>query len=345
MRITGNILEYAQGSNKEFEGKFSKERADKLKELTEQKSKEKQKLLKSIPNGASKEEYEAAENEIKEKLNKIFPDTNPKPIEILGDNGSIVSRHKDKLAFIFIGDVKKAEESGLKVNAPKISMVVGGALETTIDPATGKFVKIDPREDYLKGISSQLHLISLSDIDVSGILNINTLKNRSSIKTEADALELNAGEIVLIRSLGRPYKSSGARTLAPGGVHIVSGMNIEGKQIKPTEPMVLGKALSDSLFELTSKISDINSVLISINQDILSLKVALIAHTHVATGPAAPTTPSIDLIASVAPSIAKDTVLSITNAYSNLINMELLKMNKLSPLSEQKFLSTYNRVN
>lgn len=345
MKITGNILEYASGKpSEEFLGKFSKERADKLKENAAKKLEEKQKLEKSIPNGLSKEDYQARQAEIDQKVNQIFPATNPKPIKIIGENGAIVSQHKDKLAFIFIGDTHKAENSNSKINAPKISMIVGGGLETTVDPNTGKPTEIDPRKDYLIGVSSQLHLISVSDIDVAGILNIDTLKNRSSIKTEADVLELNAGEVVLIRSLGRPYKSGGARTLTPGGVHIISGQHTEKAPLK-SEPMVLGKSLSDALLQMTEKISDINSVLLSINQDILDLKIALVAHTHVASGPAAPTTPSIDLIASLAPSIATKTVLSITNAYSNLINMELLKLNNLTPLSEQKFLSSYNRVN
>lgn len=347
MKITANVLEYASGPNEEFLGKFSKERADKLKENATKKSEEKQKLQNSIPTGISKEEYQARQAEIDKKLEQTFTSTNPKPIKTLGENGTVVSQHKDKLAFIFIGDTEKAEKSETKTNSPKISMIVGGGLETTVDPKTGNPIEIDPRKDNLLGVSSQLHLISVSDIDVEGILpnKVTTLRNRSSIKTEADVLELNAGEIVLIRSLGRPYKSSGARSMTPGGVHIVSGINTDKEKIKEPEPMVLGKSLSEALLQMTDKISDINSVLLSINQDILSLKIALIGHTHVTGVPSSPTTPSIDLIASIAPSITTNTVLNITNAYSNLINMELLKLNNLTPLSEQKFLSSYNRVN
>jgi hypothetical protein len=224
-------------------------------------------------------------------------------------------------------------------------MVVGGALGTTYNPKTGELNDIDPRTNELIGVSSQLHLLSLTDVDVKGILDIDTLKKRSSIKTEADALELYSNEIVIIRSLGRPYKSTGARTMTPGGVHIISGMNTKDKKIKEPEPMVLGKALSDTLSEIMVKISDINSVLINMNEDMLKLKIALMAHIHIATAPGSPVSPSADLISVVAPSVGTSTVKNIANLYSNLINLELLKTNKLTPLSESKFLSDFNRVN
>jgi len=343
MLITTNIQTINPNDvlSEEQIGKFSKDKQDAIKRLEQQKIDEKNALYAAIPKNLSGDQLKQKQEEINNKLKEKNPDP---PLSIkkeLGKSGSIVAEHKNKLAFIFIGDVKKAEEtSKYKVNAPKISLVVGGGLETTTDPKTGKDIVLDPREDKLVGMSAQLHIVSLSDIDVKGILPVNFLNNRSAVRTEADVLDLSAREVVIIRSLGTPYNSNGARVLTPGGVHIISGQSTDSKNIKEPEPMVLGKGLADTLLEMMNQISQVNSTLLEVAQDILKLKIALLAHVHPPS-----TAPSPDLIAQVAPTIATKSILNITNCYSNLINFEVLKTNKMLPLSPEKFLSAYNRVN
>lgn len=329
-------------------GKFTKDKQDAIKRLEQQKIDERNALFAAIPKNLTGDQLKQKQEEIDARLKEKNPDP---PLSIkknLGKNGSIIAEHKNKLAFIFIGDVKKAEETTkYKVNAPKISLVVGGGLETTTDPKTGKDTVLDPREDKLVGMSAQLHIVSLADIDVKGILPINFLNNRSAIKTEADVLDLSAREAVIIRSLGTPYNANGARVMTPGGVHIISGQSTDSVKIKEPEPMVLGKGLADTLLEMMNQISQVNSTLLEVIQDILSLKIALLAHVHPGAAGPVPviTTPSPNLIAQVAPTIATKSILNITNCYSNLINFEVLKTNKMLPLSPEKFLSSYNRVN
>ncbi len=346
MNNTSKVISNNGKITDEQYGKFSPDLSDEMKRIQAQREIEKNNYYAAIPKGLSKDELELRQSDVDAKLDLIFAARVAKPIKETGINGSIVAEHKNKLAFIFIGDVKKAEESGqFNINAPKISMIVGGGLETTYNPKTGDLMTIDPREDNVLGVTSQLHLISLADIDVRGILPISTLKNRSTVKAEADIIELSSNEAVFIRSLGRPYNSSGSRIMTPGGVHIIAGQNTDDKNIRESEPMVLGKGLSDTLFQIVDKMSEINSTIMSMNEDILALKTSLLAHTHVSLPAGGPTTPSVDLIASVAPTIASKTTLNITNTYSNLINLEVLKTNNLTALSPQSFLSQFNRVN
>lgn len=328
----------ARESIKELSERARKERDRAIQELNKQKEK------KIIDN---QEDYKKRLQEIDEGLKKLYSKPVSIPATIEGNNGKIEVKHKNKLAFIFIGDTKQAEEDKKNnVNAPKISLVVGGGLESAFND---KVVNVDPRENEIIGVSSQIHLISKVDIDVKGILpnEVSTLFNRSAVKTKADVLEFTANEIVIIRSLGEAYNSQGAKTFTPGGVHIVSGMNSGENKIKEPQPMVLGKNLSDTLTKVLDLIADINSTIINMNTDILSLKVSLLAHFHTISTPVpgSPTTPSIDLAATVAPTIATKTALNISNSYSNLINLELLKTNKLTPFSAEKFLSDFNRVN
>lgn len=374
MQTKGIINEIDGKLSPEFLGKFSPDQQEELKKISDDKLQELQKLAKKQQEetkqiGKSPTAQIINLNEVRSEqlatINQIFSTSGPKQKIKSKTSGQIVAEHKSKLGFIFIGD--SVEDPTVEVNAPKISMVVGGALGTTYNPKTGEMNDIDPESNNLIGVSSQFHLLSLTDIDVKGILPVSTLKKRSSIKTEADALELYGNEIVLIRSLGRPYKSAGARTMTPGGVHIVSGMEISEEKGNQPQPMVLGKALADTLSEIVTKISDINSVLINMNEDLLSLKLSLVSHTHpvfttgaelaaavaiaTTTGGSAPLplstigTPSITLATQVAPTIATSTVRNITNTYSHLINLEVLKTNSLTPLSSQKFLSDFNRVN
>jgi len=184
----------------------------------------------------------------------------------------------------------------------------------------------------------------MSDVMVDGIFGkVTQLSNRAAIRTNTDVLELSAKETVIIRSLGTSYNSKGVRILTPGGVHIISGQTTTEKKIKEPEPMVLGKALADTIQELVSKISEMNSVMISMNEDILNLKGALLTHFHIGAG--GPTAPSADLAANILPTLISETTLNIMNGYSNLINLEILKANKLTAFSAGKFLSEFNRVN
>lgn len=328
------LIKYApqdRESIKKLSEQARRERDRAVEELNKQKN---QKIIKD------QEEYKKRLDQIDEGLKKLYSKPTAIPAIIEGENGSIAAKHKNKLAFVFIGDTKQSEEDKKNnVNAPKISLVVGGGLESAF---SDNVIQIDPRDENIIGISSQIHLVSKVDIDVKGILPISTLFNRSAVKAKADVLELSANEIVLIRSLGEAYGSQGTRTMAPGGVHIVSGTNL--KESQQPQPMVLGKNLSDTLLEILTLISDINSTIINMNADILSLKVSLLAHVH-PTAPPGPPSPSVDLSLTVAPTIATKTALNISNSYSNLINLELLKTNKLTALSPGRFLSDFNRVN
>lgn len=324
-------------SIKELSQKAKKERDRAIQQLNEQKER------KTIKN---QEDYKKRLKEIDEGLKKLYSKPIAIPAITEGNNGKAEIKHKNKLAFIFIGDTKQAEEDKKNnVNAPKISLVVGGGLESAYND---NVVRVDPREDNIIGVSSQIHLISKVDIDVKGILPdpSSTLFNRSAIKAKADVLDLSANEIVIIRSLGEAYNSQGAKTMSPGGVHIVSGMNTPDKTIKAPQSMVLGENLSNTLLKMLDLIADINSTIISMNTDILALKTSLLAHVHSVPLPVPiPTLPSIDLAATVAPTIATKTALNISNSYSNLINLELLKTNKLTSFSAETFLSEFNRVN
>jgi len=330
--------------SQEYLNKLTLDRQEFIKQSSKKAEVARTEALKKLNANIEKQEIgqqgtlEARQREIDQNLKEIYSRPTPIPEIIEGDSGRVAIKHKNMTAFIFVGDTEKSDKQIDGINAPKMAFVVGGGIETST-------AKLDPRKDSILGVSSEIHLTSLSDINVDGIFGKTTLlSNRAAIKTNTDILELAARETVIIRSLGASYNSKGVRVLTPGGVHIISGQSTAEKKINEPEPMVLGKALTDTLQEFVIKISEMNSIMINMNEDILNLKIALLAHFHTIAPPGI-AVPSADLAISILPTLISETALNIMNGYSNLINLEVLKVNKLTAFSAGKFLSEFNRVN
>lgn len=300
-------------------------------------------LNRDLSNGViNRQQFEKQKAIINENIANSFRRTPVTNID-KGDNGLIPVAHKNKLAFVFVGDTEKSESNELfDINAPKICFAVGGGLETFYDPNNNKLASIKPKNDYMPEASAQLHLISNSDIDVEGILEIPTLKNRSAIKAESDVLDFSAKEVVFIRSLGRPYNSSGTRVFTPGGVHIVSGTNLKEEE-KP-QPMVLGRSLMDFLSTFTDLVNLLVSTVINISSDLINLKLVLKDHVHFISPQTGPL-PSASVLAYVIQTAIKDDLVNVGNLYSILLNLEMQKTNHLTALSSKKFISEFNKVN
>lgn len=294
----------------------------------------------------SMKQFQDKKKKIEDNISKSFH-RSPIPQVIEGKNGAIEIKHKNKLGFIFIGDTTAEDDEDVVVNSPKMCFAVGGSLETTYNPFTNEEVKIDPRQNFIKQASAQIHLLSRTNIDTKGVLAIDNLNGRSSIKTEADILELYSKEAVVIRSFGRPYLSSGAISYVPGGVHIVSGKNTLFSEIKPTEPMVLGQQLAEYLWEFSDIINEIVSAIISMSRNMVLYKEMLQSHKHfvplefgVTTSTSSP-----EIILYNKATVPTKDFIDSSNLYSLLNNILIAKLKNLTAFSPNKFLSDFNRVN
>lgn len=303
-------------------------------------------LSKELANGSiTKEDFEKQKKIIDENLNKTYH-RSPTPEIQKGFNGEVVAKHKNKLGFIFIGDTLKAEENNLySVNAPKMTLAIGGGLETSFDPMKNDSALIDPRDEFIPQASAQIHLISNSDIDVDGIAGQSAFNNKASIRMRSDVLDFSANQAVIIRSLNTPY-IAGVSSNSPGGVHIVAGQKSGGGEYVTPEPMVLGQSLSTTLTEIMTLVGELITVVKDINQGLINLKQILSVHTHVVPLPVPlPTLPSAEIIAYNATTAIVEDVKNVGNIYSVLLNGELAKLNNLMAFSPNSFMSKFNRVN
>jgi hypothetical protein len=305
-----------------------KERADNLVSLN-----------RGLANGSiTKEIYDKQKESIDKNIEQIYHRTPSTEIE-LGKNGVIAGQHKNKMGFIFIGNTKKAEDNTLfNANFPKITLAVGGGLETVYNPLKNESAKVDPRQNFVPQASAQIHLISNSDIDSDGIAGEAAFKNKAAVQIKSDVLDFSANQAVLIRSLNTPYVS-GVRSFAPGGVHIVSGQKSGGGEYKDPEPMVLGKTLSSFLIELITTINELVTIVGNINDGIISLKNVLSLHVHDPVNLISPQ------VAAYVTATAIDDLKNYGNIKTTLLNFEGKKVNNLMALSKDKFISNFNRVN
>ena len=108
---------------------------------------------------------------------------------------------------------------------------------------------------------------------------------------------------------------------------------------------VLGKKLSDFLLKFTNIINELVTNTLNVNSGIIELKSALKNHIHV-IGTQGTTLPDKVFIG---PYVARTSIkndFKITgNLKSILLNLEMMKLNYLTALSPQKFISDFNRVN
>lgn len=163
--------------------------------------------------------------------------------------------------------------------------------------------------------------------------------NRSAVMLNADVVQHRGNEVIELVVGNSAYRTAGARIGSSGGVHLIKAGREDNIQ-----PMVLGNNLATTLTELTDFVNNISTAIIQIRKDLVIMKGFLIAHVHLLPLPVpVPTTPSPDLAATLGTSLVSDG-LEISNGISNLLNLEISKVNHLYPFSAEKIVSSDHKL-
>ena len=162
--------------------------------------------------------------------------------------------------------------------------------------------------------------------------------NRSAVMSNADIIQHRGNEAIELVVGNSAYRTSGDRIASIGGVYLIQA----GRE-KNLQPMVLGNNLVKTLLEMTDLINNLSTRLIEVRKDIIFMKTALLVHTHIATGPGAPVTPSPDLAITLGTSFINDGK-EVANNISNTLNFELFKYNHLLPFSPQRVVSDNHKL-
>lgn len=230
--------------------------------------------------------------------------------------------------------------TGYNVNKPNLNAPWAGQFSLGVGQESDNFafspsILLNPQKPHQLLIPHNL-VASCADIRLRTFGSI--AKNRSLGVINADIIQHRGNEIIELVVGSSKYRNNGTRIGSSGGVHVIKA----GKE-NNLQPMVLGDNLSTVLTTMTDTIGNIITRVNEIRQDLITLKTALLVHTHIATGPGAPVSPSPDLIATVTPTFIKDGF-EISNLLSLTINNEFTKLNHLQPFNKEKILSEDHKL-
>jgi hypothetical protein len=196
---------------------------------------------------------------------------------------------------------------------------------------------LNPRTDESARVPSHI-ISSCVDVRMRSFGANFIANNRSAVISNADVIQHRGNEVIELVVGNSAYRTSGDRITTSAGVYLIKA----GAE-KNLQPMVLGNNLAKTLSSLTNTVSNLSTRVIELRKDLILMKIALIAHTHIATGPGAPVTPSPDLAITLGSSFINDAK-EVGNGISTTLNFEIFKLNHLFPFSSEAILSRSHKL-
>jgi len=205
--------------------------------------------------------------------------------------------------------------------ASSIDIVVGRGA-----PVPDHDANVDPS---FSNDAARIYISQKTDIDDNFALRgANRSVAKSGIGIKADA----------IRIIGR--QGIKLTTSTRSGIEIMAGNDDEGLQ-----PMIRGNNMVEALTSLEARFDELSSLILNFLKDQASYNSTIAAHTHIAPGLGAPTTPSIELVpAGINAAIA--TAEAMVDNFKGRMNTNIGWHNRyLNPASSKYICSQYNKVN
>ena len=140
--------------------------------------------------------------------------------------------------------------------------------------------------------SARVYISQKTDVDKNFNLTDGMVGNaigKSAVAIKADAVRLIARDGIKLVTGTDTYDGQGVRIGVQGGIDLIAGNAEEGLQ-----PLVKGMNLLVSMEELVDLVVDMNGIMTKLVGQYFMLVNGLLIHTHIATGPGAPTSPSPD---------------------------------------------------
>jgi hypothetical protein len=187
--------------------------------------------------------------------------------------------------------------------------------------------------------AARIYISQKTDIDDNFALRgANRSVAKSGIGIKADAIRIIGRQgIKLVTSPRSGVQFSGA---TGAGIDVMAGNDDEGLQ-----PMIRGNNMVEALTSLEARFDELSSLILNFLKDQASYNSTIAAHTHIAPGLGAPTTPSIELVpAGINAAIA--TAEAMVDNFKGRMNTNIGWHNRyLNPASSKYICSQYNKVN
>jgi hypothetical protein len=218
--------------------------------------------------------------------------------------------------------------------ASSIDIVVGRGA-----PVPNAAINVDPS---FSNDAARIYISQKTDIDdnfriVNGGMGSSHAKSGIGIK--ADAVRIIGTEGIKLVTRTSATNSKGG-SVAPAGIELIAVNDEEGLQA-----MVKGQNMVEALSALEERINELSAVVLNFLKAQASFNTSITAHTHVASGFGAPTTPSIELIPAGINATLESAEAMVDN-FKGRMNTNILWHNKyLNPMSSKYICSKYNKVN
>lgn len=164
-------------------------------------------------------------------------------------------------------------------------------------------------------------------------------KTRSGIAIKADGVRVIARDGIKLVTGTDTYNSQGVKINVMSGIDLIAGNEESG-----LEPLVKGEKLLAALNGVIDYVTQLTGIVTSLQHSYSQTLAALATHVHVATGPAAPTSPSPDLALMVSTQFGNMASLT-SDVVTHQKNAVMLKGQYLFPAGEGYINSKYNTTN
>lgn len=225
--------------------------------------------------------------------------------------------------------------------AGSIDLVVGrGAHMAKSADEEGNRLFVDPN---FKFDSARIHISQKTDIDKNFDLadgTIGDIRARSGIGLKADNIRLVAREGIKLVTGGDGFNSQGGEVSSVYGIDLIANNDDRDMQ-----PLVKGDNLIEVLERQAEHLKGLTSIVETFLTTQMKYNLSLMAHTHIATAPGAPTLPSIELVAAGIVAQVQLLIQTLASLPLHRANVEMMKANYLQPFGSKFINSRYNNTN
>lgn len=269
-------------------------------------------------------------------LNEILPMYNEAASEQIyqGRNNTYIVLGRDRPSDINSGyGGRGAERSGaIDIVAGRVSAII----KTT--NSKGEGVVVDPSIAY---DASRILISQRTDVDNNFYLPGTSVINKAAIVLKSDNIRIIAREKIKLVCNTDKFDSNGELKIQLGGVELFA---TDGGASSPLQSMVKGENLAETIKNIYEAIGTSTSEISNIYRILLTLCTTLAAHVHIVPAPVPfPTAPSIEL-AAAAGVIGAESGMHVISNQMQYANLEIAKLNYLSPGSRSYINSLYHKL-
>ena len=190
--------------------------------------------------------------------------------------------------------------------------------------------------------AARIYLSQKTDVDDNFNLadgSVGNSQTRSAVAIKADGVRIIGREGIKLVTKTDGENSQGGRIDAVYGIDLIAG-----NDDRDLQPIPKGKNLEEALDALLENVKNLTGLLETFITSQMKFNQSVTTHTHIGNL-GAPTTPSIELVATGIVTNLQQVTQNIAQLPLHRTNIEVYKMNYLSPVGKKYINSRHNHTN